>query len=337
MSLPARKQDPSPLERLAAQVAEACSIVDAKRIEEIVGSIGATRTLSVSARVNAIQEILAQRADLNNVAVSGVHQLRALDLSACATTCRIILAEPLCEEREYVHGSAIVGLIESGAFVQKDIATLAECLSHRYSHIRTCCQRAIRDLDRMGRCSLMSLVESSPNPRGREIVLFVQALSPPVSDLALSDLRIAGFRPQTKPGSPRSHSRSGVSSRMPRVAQQEEPGKIRKTECAESEAKAAPPSHSEIGHDVRDSMQLFRRLEFERRPLGALCSTASRTNDSKEYMAACAEIVSRFGPAAAHSVAKRLVFFLSDPAQRSNRVLNLFADKIAACGCVSHS
>jgi hypothetical protein len=331
---------------VGAKVAEAVSLRDAKRIEEIVREVSWAPE-SVEKRTEAIVSIVGHHFALNSVVVGAVHLLESLDPGVAGKLARKILSDPPSDEREMVRAAAIRALVESGTLDQEDLHHVARSINSNLSHVRFACQRALRGLKGANRKALEQLVASSQDPGMEPLKLFVRALEPEARQQAeIAEPLTVPARPRTVPAKPSAEklaarralkgaaaARRIADERIKRIQEvSERKAKEARSEPTGSRAvkPATPTGEAVSGPNARVEVQdggpagladneALSRLSALRDPaLASLALDGLRTMMTlavkpDEFAAAAAEVAHRFGIERARAHADRTLWFLSHP------------------------
>lgn len=331
---------------VGAKVAEAVSLRDAKRIEEIVREVSWAPE-SVEKRTEAIVSIVGHHFALNSVVVGAVHLLESLDPGVAGKLARKILSDPPSDEREMVRAAAIRALVESGTLDQEDLHHVARSINSNLSHVRFACQRALRGLKGANRKALEQLVASSQDPGMEPLKLFVRALEPEARQQAeIAEPLTVPARPRTVPAKPSAEklaarralkgaaaARRIADERIKRIQEvSERKAKEARSEPTGSRAvkPATPTGEAVSGPNARVEVQdggpagladneALSRLSALRDPaLASLALDGLRTMMTlavkpDEFAAAAAEVAHRFGIDRARAHADRTLWFLSHP------------------------
>lgn len=331
---------------VGAKVAEAVSLRDAKRIEEIVREVSWAPE-SVEKRTEAIVSIVGHHFALNSVVVGAVHLLESLDPGVAGKLARKILSDPPSDEREMVRAAAIRALVESGTLDQEDLHHVARSINSNLSYVRFACQRALRGLKGANRKALEQLVASSQDPGMEPLKLFVRALEPEARQQAeIAEPLTVPARPRTVPAKPSAEelaarralkgaaaARRIADERIKRIQEvSERKAKEARSEPTGSRAvkPATPTGEAVSGPNARVEVQdggpagladneALSRLSALRDPaLASLALDGLRTMMTlavkpDEFAAAAAEVAHRFGIDRARAHADRTLWFLSHP------------------------
>ncbi len=331
---------------VGAKVAEAVSLRDAKRIEEIVREVSWAPE-SVEKRTEAIVSIVGHHFALNSVVVGAVHLLESLDPGVAGKLARKILSDPPSDEREMVRAAAIRALVESGTLDQEDLHHVARSINSNLSYVRFACQRALRGLKGANRKALEQLVASSQDPGMEPLKLFVRALEPEARQQAeIAEPLTVPARPRTVPAKPSAEelaarralkgaaaARRIADERIKRIQEvSERKAKEARSEPTGSRAvkPATPTGEAVSGPNARVEVQdggpagladneALSRLSALRDPaLASLALDGLRTMMTlavkpDEFAAAAAEVAHRFGIERARAHAGRTLWFLSHP------------------------
>ena len=331
---------------VGAKVAEAVSLRDAKRIEEIVREVSGAPE-AVEKRTEAIVSIVDHHFALNSVVIGAVYVLESLDPGVAGKLARKILSDPPSDEREMVRAAAIRALVESGTLAQEDLPHVARSLNSNLSYVRFACQRALRGLKGANRKALEQLVASSQDPGMEPLKLFVRALEPEARQQAeIAKPPTVPARPRTVPAKPSAEELAArralkgaaaarriaderikriqeVSERKAKEARSEPTGsRAVKPATPTGEAVSGPTARVEVQDGrpagLADNEALSRLSALRDPALASLALDGLRTMMTlavkpDEFAAAAAEVAHRFGIDRARAHADRMLWFLSHP------------------------
>lgn len=344
----------APQEQIARLVREALASRDARFVERVLADISECKGLQREKRASALQAVLANHKGLNSVAIEGLHRLHVLSPESSKALARSLLMEPANEDRDNVHGSAIIHLIDSKNLEHQDFELIASSMSHQFPAVRMACQRSLRGLEDKRRKAIIAALKDTHSDATKPLRIFLETVpsSAPVPEVkgqrgapekilsaerkkAASEIAAARFEKarqlQKKARELTAASLSSMARHTEELPGQEIKDRPQELKPAETLVFPQVVTVAEVVLTGEALMVFNSRRRVELRDLGleALQRGATlQTASADEILAHLSEIAVRFGPTTAADSMGRLVYFISDPHLAEKGALSSFVSTL---------